>query len=219
MTDAPTVLFVDDQAAIADGHAARLPNDHETRTAYDGETALETLDDDVDVACLDRRMPGMSGKELLDAIRERGYDCRVVMLTGVEPDRDAVEMGFDEYIVKPVDGDELRDTIDRLATEPATDVDDDVLDALGDPKTRRCCYALAETPKSARELADETGYSLPTVYRRLNALQQAGIIESRTRLDPDGDHHDTFIAVTTRIQIDLEDGVRVDIDRTDEPAI
>lgn len=218
MEDSPTVLFVDDEPAIADGHAARLSDDYEVRTAYGGEEAMETMDDEIDVVCLDRRMPGMSGGEVLEAIREEGYDCRVLMLTGVEPDRDVVEMGFDDYIVKPVGGEQLRETVERLLETTAEEVDDDILDALGDPKTRRCCYALAENPKSARELADATGYSLPTVYRRLNALQQAGIIESRTRLDPNGDHHDTFVAHHTRIRIDIGDNVQVQIEQTDEPT-
>lgn len=218
MDDRPTVLFVDDEPALADGHAAQLSDEHDTRTAHDGRSALETLDADVDVVFLDRRMPGLTGEEVLEAIRENGYDCRVVMLTGVEPAADIVEMGFDEYLVKPVGADELRATVDRLLTEGPVDVDDEVLDTLGDPKTRHCWYALIGESFSARELVDATGFSLTTVYRRLNALKQAGLVTSRDEIDPAGDHYETFAAVPTRIEVEVgtDDRVAVDVQRFDE---
>lgn len=215
MQDRPTVLFVDDEPALADGHAAQLAENHDTRTAYDGESALEALDESVDVVFLDRRMPGMEGDDVLEAIRDGATDCRIVMLTGVEPAADVVEMGYDEYLQKPVGGDELRETVGRLLARPGDDVEDEVLDTLGDPKTRCCWYALADTARSARELAEETGYSLTTVYRRLNALRQAELITSQMELDPKGDHYETFAAVPTRIEIEIDDGNRVEIVRTD----
>lgn len=214
MDDQPTVLFVDDEPSIADGHAELLADEYRTLTAYDGATALDRVEE-ADVVCLDRRMPGTSGAEVLEALRDRGHDCPVVMLTAVEPDADVVEMGFDEYLCKPIDRQALRETIDRLLARSA-DVDDDVLDALGDPKTRRCLAALVREPRGAQDLADATGYSLTTVYRRLNALQQAGLIESRSTLDPDGDHYRTFSVVTERISIVVDDGVSVEVERVDE---
>lgn len=219
MDDRPTVLFVDDEPALADGHAAQLSDRYDTRTAYDSRSAIETVDDAIDVVFLDRRMPGTRGEAILESIREEGYDCRVVMLTGVEPDVDVVEMGFDEYLLKPTGADELRETVDRLLAEPGAAVDDDVLDALGDAKTRRCCYALAEEPLSAQELADATGYSLTTVYRRLNALRQADLITSQVELNAQGDHYETFTVVPTRIEIEIADDGRVDVDRLDARTI
>ena len=214
MGDRPTVLFVDDEPALADGRAAQLSDQYDTRTAYDGAAALEVLDDAVDVVFLDRRMPGRPGEAVLESIRERGHDCRVVMVTGVEPDADVVEMGFDDYLVKPVEADDLREAADRLlARSPAgVDVDDGVLDVLGDPKTRHCWYVLARGSHSARELAEATGYSLPTVYRRLNALRQADLIASQLAIDPGGDHYETFAAVPTRIEIEIpgDDAVAVE---------
>ncbi|MDY7082832.1 MAG: HalX domain-containing protein, partial [Halobacteria archaeon] len=69
---------------------------------------------DVDVVFLDRRMPGMSGDEVLDGIRDRGYDCKVAMVTAVDPDFDIIDMGFDDYVVKPVTRDDLYDKVDQL---------------------------------------------------------------------------------------------------------
>jgi DNA-binding response OmpR family regulator len=61
-------------------------------------------------------MPGMSGDEVLAHIREQGYDCRVAMVTAVDPDFDILDMGFDEYVVKPVSRDDLYDTVEQLLT-------------------------------------------------------------------------------------------------------
>jgi DNA-binding response OmpR family regulator len=108
-----TVLIADDEPGLADGHAARLSK-YDVRTAYDGSEALEKLSEGVDIALLDRRMPGLSGDEVLEHIRDRGIDCRVAMLTGVEPEVDIVSMGFDEYLTKPISREELHEAIERM---------------------------------------------------------------------------------------------------------
>jgi CheY-like chemotaxis protein len=67
--DTPTVLIADDEAAIVDGQAARLTDEYRVRRAYGGHEALEQVGEEVDVALLDRRMPDLSGDEVLDRIR------------------------------------------------------------------------------------------------------------------------------------------------------
>jgi DNA-binding response OmpR family regulator len=112
-SDQATVLIVDDEENVADVYALRLRSEYETRVAYGGEAALDTLDVDVDVVLLDRRMPEMSGDEVLKEIRDRGYDCRVVMLTAVNPDLEIVDMAFDEYLCKPVEQSKLIEIIEQ----------------------------------------------------------------------------------------------------------
>ncbi|MDY6779985.1 MAG: response regulator [Halobacteria archaeon] len=116
MSQPPTVLIVDDEENVAEAYSLWLSENYDTRTAYDGDEALEKLDDDVDVILLDRRMPNLSGDDTLDKIREHGYDCRVAMVTAVDPDFDILEMGFDAYLTKPVTEDELNETVERLLT-------------------------------------------------------------------------------------------------------
>jgi DNA-binding response OmpR family regulator len=108
------VLIVDDEKAVADSYAAHVRDTYDVRTAYGGEAALSKLDEDVDVVLLDRRMPDLVGDEVLKTVRERGLDCRVAMVTAVDADFDIVDMEFDDYVVKPVSGAELLDTVDRL---------------------------------------------------------------------------------------------------------
>jgi len=119
-----TVLIVDDDREVVRTYRRYLEDTHTIREAYDGEDAIETLDDDVDVVLLDRLMPGASGGEVLDRIREQEYDVRVAMVTAVDPDFDIVDMGFDDYVTKPTTRSELRQTVEELLSldRHATDV-------------------------------------------------------------------------------------------------
>ncbi|WP_251344621.1 response regulator [Haloplanus halophilus] len=115
-TESVTVLVVDDEKGLADLYAAWIDEEesYSTRTAYDGEQAFDRIDETVDLVLLDRRMPGLSGDEVLEAIRDRGYDCRVVMVTAVNPDFDVLELPFDEYVVKPLDEEAIHDVVERM---------------------------------------------------------------------------------------------------------
>ena len=109
-----TVLVVDDEPDVADAYAAQLAEDYIVSTAYGGQEALDRIDASVDIVLLDRRMPGISGDEVLEKIRNRSLSIRVAMVTAVDPDFDIVEMPFDDYIIKPVSREKLLETIDKL---------------------------------------------------------------------------------------------------------
>lgn len=108
-----SVVLVDDESDVADMFAQQLAEGNEVTAVYGGEAALEEIDHTTDVVLLDRRMPEMSGDEVLDHIREREYGCRVVMATAVEPDLDLVDLRFEDYLTKPVRGDELRRVVNE----------------------------------------------------------------------------------------------------------
>jgi DNA-binding response OmpR family regulator len=115
-TAQPTVLLVDDERDVVDVYAlAFTGGEYTVLKAYSGEEALEQVDD-ADIVLLDRRMPGLSGQDVLDEIRNRGLDVRVAMVTAVDPDFDIADMDFDTYLTKPVSDDELRATVDELLT-------------------------------------------------------------------------------------------------------
>jgi DNA-binding response OmpR family regulator len=120
-TDEATVLVVDDERDIADLYTAWLEESYAVRTAYGAQEALDKTDDGLDVVLLDRQMPEMTGDEVLERIRERELDCRVVMVTAVDPDFDIVDMPFDDYLTKPVMLEELRDAVERMSTRDEYD--------------------------------------------------------------------------------------------------
>ena len=150
-----TVVVVEDEPDLADLYAAWLEGSYDVHAAYGGEEALGVIDDldSVDVVLLDRRMPDVSGDEVLTALRERDVDARVAMVTAVEPDFDIVAMGFDDYLVKPVAREALEDTVAKLLLrdEYATGVRE--LFSLASKK------ALLEAEKSTAELDASEEYA------------------------------------------------------------
>jgi len=151
----PLVLVVEDEPDLADLYAAWLGDEYRVRTAYGGHEALNQLDEaeeEADAILLDRRMPGLSGDEVLTAVRDRSIDCRVAMVTAVEPDFDILEMGFDDYLVKPVTSDTLRDTVEGLLRRDEYDTEVQELFSLTSKK------AMLESEKSASDLVDNEEY-------------------------------------------------------------
>ncbi|ELZ26095.1 DNA binding protein [Halogeometricum pallidum JCM 14848] len=120
----PVVLVVDDDEDLADTCEYWLRDDYDVRVAYGGEDALNQIDETVDVVLLDRRMPNLSGDDVLEALRDRGLDCHVAMMTAVEPDTDIVDMPFDDYLVKPVTKTDVREAVDELVVR--SDFDEEV---------------------------------------------------------------------------------------------
>ena len=153
----PHILVVEDETELAELFAEWLSEEYDVEVATDGETALELVDDDTDVVLLDRLMPGLSGDEVLETIRERGLDPRVAMVTAVEPDFDVLDMGFDDYVVKPL----FRADIQRLvAGLLERDAYDRQLSELFSTASK---LAALESHKEPDELADSEE------YRRLEA--------------------------------------------------
>ena len=151
-SDPPLVLVVEDERDLADLYATWLRDEYRVRVAYGGPEAIEKLDDAVDVALLDRRMPDLSGDETLAAIREEGVECRVAMVTAVEPDFDIVAMGFDDYVVKPVSRDGLTGTVESLLLRNTYDDGMQELFALASKK------ALLESEKDPATLESNREY-------------------------------------------------------------
>jgi DNA-binding response OmpR family regulator len=149
--DTPLVLVVEDERDLAELYTTWLSEPYRVRTAHDGGEALDELDDEVRVVFLDRRMPDLSGDEVLDAIRERGLGCRVAMVTAVEPDVSVIDMGFDDYLVKPVSREELTATVSNLL---ARDAYDEGISRLFSLASKRAVLE-AETPTSTLESSEK----------------------------------------------------------------
>jgi DNA-binding response OmpR family regulator len=107
------VLIVEDSQGLAEMYQEWIGDEYTVTVAPDGETATEVFDETVDVVLLDRRLPGRSGDDVLHALRERS-DCPIAMVTAVDPDFDILELGIDDYIIKPIDREELVSTVQRL---------------------------------------------------------------------------------------------------------
>ena len=160
MSGEPTVLVVDDDPGLVELYGAWLDDVATVESCTDPAVALDAAAD-VDVVLLDRQMPSTSGDELLQRIRDRGIDVPTAMVTGVEPDVDVVELGFDDYLVKPVDEAALRETVAALHSRASYDAEFRRYFALASKK------AALEATLSERKLAASEEYH--DLQRRLEA--------------------------------------------------
>ena len=175
-TDPAGVLVVEDDRTLADLYAEWLADSYRVETTYDGETALERLDETIDVVLLDRMLPDRSGDEVLSEIRAAGIDCRVVVVSAVTPGLDTVRMGFDSYLEKPVEPAEISREIERMLTR-----------AEYDERLQRL-FSLIERRDTLRAVTDPAVLEESDEYRSLlDELQTARADVESVLTDLSGD--------------------------------
>jgi signal transduction histidine kinase len=107
------VLVVEDNDDVLSALRTKLELDgHTVSTAVDGiEGLTRLLKLKPEVSIVDIGLPGLTGFELARHARAAGYAGRMIALSGYGAERDAQEAlvaGFDAYLVKPVDRNQLR---------------------------------------------------------------------------------------------------------------
>ncbi len=112
------VLLVDDEREFVQTLSERLlMRDMGSAVTYDGESALELAkEDEPDVMILDLKMPGIDGIEVLRKIKETQPAIEVIILTGHGSEEDrkiCMDLGAFAYLHKPVDINELSETIKK----------------------------------------------------------------------------------------------------------
>jgi len=109
----PRIMTIDDSSTIRSIITKQMADlGFEVESAEDGQQGLAKLEEiSVDLILLDVTMPVMDGPTMLAALRERGDQTPVIMLTS-ESKRSivsgAVKLGIEDYILKPFKPDELR---------------------------------------------------------------------------------------------------------------
>ncbi len=113
------VLVVDDEVKMQRVLEIMLKRmGHQVVCAGNGHEALASLEQTpCDLIISDLRMPGMTGIELLQALRTQGNDVPVIIMTAygtIESAVEAMKLGACEYIVRPFDVDALEITVKRI---------------------------------------------------------------------------------------------------------
>lgn len=123
------VLIVDDTAVTLRNIKNILDRKYQVFLATSGQQALKFIPEKKPhVVLLDYKMPEMSGKEVLEAMRadENMKDIPVVFLTGVD-DRQTIlsilSLKPSGYLLKPVDEEKLFETLEQVLA-PLQDADD-----------------------------------------------------------------------------------------------
>lgn len=114
----PVVLLVDDDSNVLSALRRSLRREKiSIQTARDAREALERLSDEsIDLVISDHRMPGMSGIELLQTIRDRWPKVVRILLSGWSAEIPSDELkaaGLFEVLSKPWEDAELRGAIRR----------------------------------------------------------------------------------------------------------
>jgi CheY-like chemotaxis protein len=108
----PKVVFAEDSAAQRRAASTLLGKRYEVLTVADGLAALQVIQAvHPDVILSDLLMPGLSGRELLEAVRTDPDLCDVpfiVVTAETEAARRALAAGADAHLAKPYEPDELR---------------------------------------------------------------------------------------------------------------
>ncbi len=105
------ILVVDDEKPISDIVKFNLTKEgYEVYTAYDGEEALEKVEEvEPDLILLDLMLPKMDGLEVAREVR-KNHDMPIIMVTAKDSEIDKVlglELGADDYVTKPFSNREL----------------------------------------------------------------------------------------------------------------
>lgn len=106
------VLLVDDETAFTDTLAQRLEmRNFDVAKAYSGEEAISLAEQTAfDVVVLDVHMPGLSGNETLQKLKDLSPLSQVIMLTGnatVELAISGMKLGAHDFLMKPADTEDL----------------------------------------------------------------------------------------------------------------
>ncbi|APX98453.1 ArsR/SmtB family transcription factor [Natronorubrum daqingense] len=81
-----------------------------------------------------------------------------------------------------------------------------VLAVLDDEYARKILTHTSIEPMSASTLSERCDASLPTIYRRLDRLEECQLVSEETELAPDGNHYSVYSANLEHLELTLEDG-------------
>lgn len=114
-----TLVIADDEKNTREGLRWALERKNlEIFLAADGEEALQLIRSErVEILITDLKMPRLDGLELLEYVKRESPETQVVMLTGhgtVESAVDAMKAGAYDYLIKPINIDELNLVVDRI---------------------------------------------------------------------------------------------------------
>jgi two-component system response regulator DesR len=186
------VLLAEDQAMVRGALSAllRLESDVDViGTAADGEEAWKLIEQNLasgngpDVVVTDIEMPKLSGLELAQRIRERGVDCKVIILTTFARAgflRRALDAGVGGYLLKDAPADQLAEALRKVhrggrAIDPQLALEawsgDDPLN-----DRERQVLRLAGEGRSASDIAAQLNLSHGTVRNYLSeAIGKLGV--------------------------------------------
>lgn len=179
-----------------------------TELATDGDTGQHlALSGDYDLLILDVMLPGRDGLQILQAVREAGFDTPVLFLTARDAVEDRVhglELGADDYLIKPFAFSELLArvrTLLRRGASPPQETTLNLADLRLDLIRRRVERAGARIDLTAKEFA-----LLELLLRRQGEVLPKSLIASQVwDMNFDSDTNVIEVAIR-RLRLKVDDG-------------
>jgi len=110
----PSVLIVEDDLMASSALSDYSSGSFDVQCTSSGEDAIEMYSDDVDLVILDRKLDSISGGTVATEIKETHPQALFLVVSGIEPDEDILDLPVDDYMKKPVGERELRNRISLL---------------------------------------------------------------------------------------------------------
>jgi len=178
-----------------------------TELATDGDTGQHlALSGDYDLLILDVMLPGRDGWQILQAVREAGFDTPVLFLTARDAVEDRVhglELGADDYLIKPFAFSELLArvrTLLRRGASPAQETTLSLADLRLDLIRRRVERAGLRIDLTAKEFA-----LLELLLRRQGEVLPKSLIASQVwDMNFDSDTNVIEVAIR-RLRLKIDD--------------
>jgi DNA-binding NtrC family response regulator len=113
-----SILIIDDEKSICEILQMMLQQyDHKTKYALSGEEAKVLLANEYfDVIISDIRLPDINGIDLLEFVKKYSPDSEIILITAYASTESAIKalkLGASDYLIKPLDLEEVKITVDR----------------------------------------------------------------------------------------------------------
>nr|WP_276602704.1 sigma-54 dependent transcriptional regulator [Nannocystis pusilla] len=164
----PTILVVDDEPSILDALQKVLAKENmSVRTASSGQQALDILRNvPVQVMITDLRMPGMTGEDLLKAVKALTPEVEVIMMTAygtVENAVGAMKLGAYDFISKPLKRAAIIAAVQKALDKHALVAENRELKAQLAAATNRPIVGNSQVLRAALDMARQAAGSSATV--------------------------------------------------------
>ena len=168
------ILVVDDEINILTLINKLLTNQGYTVfTAKDGAEAFDIyLDKHIDMVITDEMMPQLSGNELVEAIRKENQTLPIIMVTakGATADKGkSFSLGVDDYIVKPIDVDELLMRVNAIFRRAKINTDKQII--VGNVTLDSNTHTITDSTKNLSITLTNTEFDL--LYKLLSYPEKA----------------------------------------------
>jgi DNA-binding HxlR family transcriptional regulator/response regulator of citrate/malate metabolism len=143
--DKKEILIIEDNKAQAKMYKRWLEPKYSAKIANTFDEALEEYSKTENVILLDRRLEDSEAEEIIESLADI-EEQNIVVITGMEPDVDLLDMPIKDYLIKPIGREDLRDSVRKvLEADRGTEKHKELLELLSKKRV------LDEKPTEVRQ--------------------------------------------------------------------